>query len=36
MLKAFKYKLKPTPDQKDLLNQHFGCCRLVYNMSLAY
>ncbi|MGL4757748.1 MAG: RNA-guided endonuclease TnpB family protein [Patescibacteria group bacterium] len=36
MLKAFKYKLKPTPDQIDLLNQHFGCCRLVYNMSLAY
>ncbi|MGL4759217.1 MAG: helix-turn-helix domain-containing protein, partial [Patescibacteria group bacterium] len=26
MLKAFKYRLKPTPDQIDLLNQHFGCC----------
>jgi putative transposase len=36
MLRAFKYKLKPTPDQIDLLNQHFGSVRLVFNMSLAY
>jgi putative transposase len=36
MLKAFKYKLKPTLNQIDLLNQHFGCVRLVFNMALAY
>ncbi len=36
MLKAFKYKLTPTLSQIDLLNQHFGSVRLVYNMSLAY
>jgi putative transposase len=36
MLKAFLYKLTPTPSQIDLLNQHFGSVRLVYNMALAY
>jgi putative transposase len=36
MLKAFKYKLTPTLSQIDLLNQHFGSVRLVYNMALAY
>jgi putative transposase len=36
MLKAFVYKLTPTPSQIDLLNQHFGSVRLVYNMALAY
>jgi putative transposase len=36
MLKAFKYKLTPTPFQKELLNQHFGCVRFVFNMSLSY
>jgi putative transposase len=36
MLKAFKCKLTPTPVQIELLNQHFGCVRFVYNISLAY
>ena len=36
MLKAYKYRLSPTLKQQDLLNQHFGCVRLVYNMALAY
>lgn len=36
MLKAFKYKLTPTPSQIELLNQHFGSVRLVYNIALAY
>ena len=36
MLKAFKYKLTPTSSQIDLLNQHFGSVRLVFNIALAY
>jgi len=34
MLKAFKYRLYPTSDQKILLNKHFGTTRLVYNLAL--
>jgi len=33
-LKAFKYRLYPTPNQKQLLAQHFGHCRYVYNWGL--
>lgn len=32
--KSFKYKLKPTAAQKVLLNKHFGCTRLIYNLML--
>lgn len=32
--KSFKYKLKPTPQQKVLLEKHFGCNRLIYNHML--
>jgi putative transposase len=35
MLKAFRYRLYPTMEQQKLLDQHFGCCRLVYNLALA-
>ena len=31
MLKTYKYRLYPTPEQQVLLNKHFGCVRLIYN-----
>ena len=34
MLKAYKYRLKPTEKQKILINKHIGSCRLVYNWAL--
>lgn len=34
MLKAYKYRIYPTTDQKVLLNKTFGCCRFVYNRML--
>jgi putative transposase len=34
MLKAYKHRIYPTKDQTELLNKHFGCCRLVYNLAL--
>lgn len=36
MLKAFEYRIYPTPEQEILLAKHFGCCRLVYNLALSY
>ena len=34
MKRAHKYKLKPTTKQQQLLLQHFGCARFVYNWGL--
>ena len=34
MLRAYKYLIKPTPEQASLLNQYFGICRWVYNWAL--
>lgn len=34
MLKAFKYKLKPTETQQVFLNKHFGCSRFIFNYYL--
>jgi putative transposase len=34
MLKSFKYRLYPTTNQKDLLEQQFGCKRFVWNYFL--
>ena len=34
MKRAFKYKLKPTLKQQQLLLQHFGCARFIYNWGL--
>ena len=31
MLKSYKYKIKPTEEQKVLLNKHFGSIRFIYN-----
>lgn len=35
ILKAYKFRLKPTKDQIPLLNQHIGHCRFIYNHFLA-
>ncbi|WP_009631165.1 RNA-guided endonuclease InsQ/TnpB family protein [Synechocystis sp. PCC 7509] len=35
MLKAFKYRFYPTPEQEILLRRTMGCARLVYNRALA-
>ena len=34
MLKAFKYAILPTDDQKRQLARFFGSCRFVYNFGL--
>ena len=34
MLKAYKYRLYPTNEQKILLNKHIGSARFVYNLAL--
>ena len=34
MLKAYKYKLKPTVKQRKMLLNHFGCSRYIYNWGL--
>ena len=36
MLKAYKYRLYPNDVQKIQLTKTFGCCRFVYNQTLAY
>lgn len=35
MNKAFKYRLYPTEEQKNMFAKTFGCCRKVYNLMLA-
>jgi len=35
MLKAYKYRLYPSADQKALMDKHFGCSRFIYNWALA-
>jgi len=34
MLKAYKYRIYPDWNQRSLINQTMGCCRLVYNLAL--
>ena len=34
MMKAFKYRIFPTDEQKDQLQRYFGVSRLVYNLGL--
>lgn len=34
MIKVYKYKIKPTDDQKLILSQFFGCSRFIYNWGL--
>ena len=34
MLRAYKYRIYPTNEQKVLFAKTFGCCRFVYNWAL--
>lgn len=34
MLKALKYRINPTTEQKELINKHIGSVRFVYNLAL--
>lgn len=34
MLRAYKYRIYPTEEQKVLFSKTFGCCRFVYNWAL--
>ena len=36
MLKAYKYRIYPNNGQKVQIEKTFGCCRFVYNQTLAY
>ena len=36
MLKAYKYRMYPNKEQKIQFAKTFGCCRFVYNQTLAY
>ncbi len=36
MLKAYKYRIYPNDEQKVQISKTFGCCRFVYNHTLAY
>lgn len=36
MLKGYKYRIYPNKDQKIQIARTFGCCRFVYNQTLAY
>lgn len=36
MLKAYKYRIYPNNEQKKQITKTFGCCRFVYNQTLAY
>lgn len=36
MYRAYKYRLYPTPEQEELIQKTFGCCRFVYNNVLAW
>lgn len=35
MLKAYKFRLYPNKKQEELIRKHIGCCRFVFNYSLA-
>ena len=36
MLKAYKYRIYPNKQQIEQIQKTFGCCRFVYNQTLAY
>lgn len=36
MLKSFKYRIYPSKEQEIQIQKTFGCCRFVYNQTLAY
>ena len=36
LLKSYKTEIKPTPEQKQIINRTIGVCRYVYNFYLAH
>ena len=36
MEKSYKYRIYPNEKQKETISKTFGCCRFVYNQTLAY
>lgn len=36
MFKSYKYRIYPDNNQEELIQKTFGCCRFVYNQTLAY
>lgn len=36
MIKGFKIRIFPTPEQEVLINKHIGCCRFIWNYMLEY
>lgn len=36
MLKGYKYRINPNKEQEEQIQKTFGCCRFVYNQTLAY
>ncbi|MBS5191842.1 MAG: IS200/IS605 family element transposase accessory protein TnpB [Lachnospiraceae bacterium] len=36
MIKAYKYRIYPNSEQRMQIAKTFGCCRFVYNQTLAY
>lgn len=34
MFRAYKYRIYPDEQQKELLEKHFGCARFIYNFAL--
>lgn len=36
MLKVYKYRIYPNKQQEEQIHKTFGCCRFVYNQTLAY
>lgn len=36
MMKAYKYRIYPNKQQEEQIQKTFGCCRFVYNNTLAY
>ncbi len=33
-MRAYKYRIYPNKEQRELIEKHFGCCRFVYNWAL--
>ncbi len=33
--KAYRYRIYPTAEQKQFFENHFGCCRFIYNRFLS-
>jgi len=36
MVKTYKFRLYPTPEQEALMSKHFGCVRFIYNWALDF